>query len=77
MSDTTEPVKVNLTVTDWQKVPMRSYRKTIQIDREDWNDWSRQAREREIATELEQFYRETFEREYEIENASLDDPTAA
>ncbi len=60
-------VRVTLTVSDWQKVPTRSYTKVVEFDREDWDMWDERTREEEIETLLREFKDDMFSGDYEIE----------
>ncbi len=69
MNDTDRgPVRVTLNVSDWQKVPTRTYTKVVEFDREDWDMWDERVREEEIETLLREFKDDMFSADYEIED---------
>lgn len=76
MSDSDKPVRVTLNVSDWLKVPTRTYSKVVEFDREEWDEMSPRDREDSIEEQLRDFCLETFSRDYEIDGGDLDDPTA-
>jgi hypothetical protein len=74
-TDDDMPVRVTLTVSDWMKVPTRTYSKTVEFERDEWNEWSRSTREMEIDEALREYRNEVLDCDYTIEGGSLDDPT--
>jgi hypothetical protein len=76
MTENADPIRVKLTVADWMHVPAREYTKTLEFDREDWDDMTPMAREQEIEEQLRDFCLNTFSREYDIENGDLNDPVS-
>jgi hypothetical protein len=64
------PVRVTLTVSDANKVPVRVYTKVIEFDREDWDEWNTATREWEIETQLREYRETLFEADYTIDEGS-------
>lgn len=65
-NDTRGDVRIKLSVTDWQKVPSRTYTTTVEIDAEDWLYAETSYRHEMIQEEMKSFIETTFELDWEI-----------
>jgi len=71
-----EPIRVQLKAHDGWFVPNRTYEKTIEVDRDDWN-WRDAAGRRELVEEMQRdWLQETFDLSYEVlDGRDFDDPS--